>query len=395
MIKETIDEKIPIKIWTTDIESAAREQLKKLAKMPFIYKHIAVMPDVHCGVGSSVGTVIASKGAIIPSAVGVDIGCGMRALRLPFNTDMIVDKLKNIRHEIERCVPVGFNKHKEINEERASLLKTIDGELNCFCKDTEKTLKNAILQLGTLGGGNHFIEICTDENQQAWVMLHSGSRNIGKSIADLHITNAKNLMKSYFIDLPDQDLAYLVQGTSDFYDYIQDMNWAQQYASKNRELMMKIILRSISHVLFKDLDISRFADCLEIDCHHNYTQLESHFGQNVYITRKGAVSAREGQLGIIPGSMGAKSFIVRGLGNRESFCSCSHGAGRKMSRIKAREIFTQEDLIQQTKGVECRKDSDIIDEIPSAYKSIDEVMANQKDLVSIEYTLKQLVCIKG
>jgi len=386
----------PVKIWTNDIEAEATEQLLKLAQLPFIHKHVAVMPDVHAGKGSTVGTVIATKGAIVPAAVGFDIGCGMSAVKLPFKVDMIIDKLPQLRSEIERSIPVGFQANKSITESASAFFSV--GGLNCFDKDS-KEMQRAIFQLGSLGGGNHFIEICTDTEGGAWVMLHSGSRNIGKTIADYHINGAKGIMKKYFIDLPDPDLAYFAQYTKEFNEYFQDMNWAQNYAQANREEMMKRVLKQISYLVYGE-KITQRGDYLsmyelKVDCHHNYTQMENHFGANVLVTRKGAVSARKDELGIIPGSMGAKSFIVRGLGNADSFCSCSHGAGRKMSRTKARAMFTQEDLINQTQGVECRKDIDVLDEIPEAYKDIDLVMANQSDLVSIEYTLKQLICVKG
>lgn len=394
-MKQIINAKHPIKIWTNDIENEAREQLEKLAQLPFIHKHIAVMPDVHAGKGSTIGTVIATKGAIIPAAVGVDIGCGMTAIMLPFKIDVFEGKLSKLRSEIERIVPVGFNRHNKMsNFTLHTMACKFMTDLTCF-DDDKRVLNNAGLQLGTLGGGNHFIEICTDEYQNAWVMLHSGSRNIGKMIADYHINNSKGIMKKYFIELPDPDLAYFAQGTKEFDNYVKDMYWAQTYASENRRHMMNAILGQISYLLYKDFNNHRYEDCLLIDSHHNYSQLENHFGSNIFVTRKGAVSARKDEFGIIPGSMGTKSFIVRGLGNAESFCSCSHGAGRKMSRTKARATFTQEDLINQTSGIECRKDKDVIDEIPSAYKDIDIVMDNQKDLVSIEYTLKQLICIKG
>lgn len=399
MIQQVLNQgNAPIKIWTNDIENEAKNQLINLSKMPFIHKHIAVMPDVHAGKGSTIGTVIATKGAIIPSAIGVDIGCGMSAIKLPFKIDRIIDKLPQLRSEIERNIPVGFNCNSFVEN---NLLKKFNklGELRCFSKNSGQ-IKKSITQLGTLGGGNHFIEICTDTEGTAWLMLHSGSRNIGKTVADYHINGAKGLMNKYFINLPDPDLAYLAQGTQEFNSYIHDMNWCQQYAKANRQEMVDKALLQIAILLYgRDWYVGgkTLADLitLKVDCHHNYTQMENHFGSNVLITRKGAVSAREGELGIIPGSMGAKSFIVRGLGNQESFCSCSHGAGRKMSRNKARELFTQNDLINQTNGVECRKDNAVIDEIPSAYKDIDTVMANQSDLVSIEYTLKQLICIKG
>jgi tRNA-splicing ligase RtcB (3'-phosphate/5'-hydroxy nucleic acid ligase) len=389
---QIINEKKPIKIWTNDIEAEALAQVKNIAQLPFIHKHIAVMPDVHAGKGSTIGTVIATKGAILPAAVGVDLGCGMLAIKLGFNIDVIADKLSILRHEIERSVPVGFAVHNNVSTAADEAFFNLNNPI-CFSRNS-KELQRATHQLGTLGGGNHFIEICYDQNNEAWLMLHSGSRGIGKQIADIHINKAKGLMKQYFIDLPDPDLAYLVQNTSEFDNYIHDMLWAQRYAKANREHMLKLILRQLAYILHKDFDTTRF-NGLRVDCHHNYCQMEHHFGSNVFVTRKGAVSAREGELGIIPGSMGAKSFIVRGKGNAESFYSCSHGAGRKMSRTKAKAMFTSDDLAKQTAGIECRKDNDVVDEIPSAYKDIDEVMNNQADLVDIVYTLKQVICVKG
>lgn len=378
----------PIKIWATDLEDEAFQQLNNIANLPFIYSHVAVMPDAHAGKGSTVGTVIATQGAIIPAAVGVDIGCGMCAVKLPFKVDMLGDSLDKLRLSIERAVPVGFKSNKEVTQR---MWHSINPSLPNGVRVHQKTY----LQLGTLGGGNHFIEICEDENKDAWVMLHSGSRNIGKTMAEMHIDKAKNLMKEYFISLPDMDLAYLTQGSDEFKAYLADLLWAQDYAKQNRNEMMLRVLKNISHHVYgKELDYSELVT-FRVDCHHNFTQLENHFGKNVWITRKGAVSAREGQLGIIPGSMGTKSYIVKGKGNLESFCSCSHGAGRRMSRTAARKMFKLEDLINQTSGVECRKHIDVIDEIPSAYKPIDEVMQNQADLVDIVHTLKQLICIKG
>lgn len=385
---------VPVKIWSNEVEAEAEAQLRKVASLPFIYKHVAVMPDVHAGKGSTVGTVIATKGAIIPACVGVDIGCGMAAVKLPFQID-IFDRLPELRHSIERSVPTGHNTVK-VPSELAGLAFNNLGALSetGAAATNRNTLEKAQRSIGTLGGGNHFIEICHDENNGAWLMLHSGSRNIGKSLAEIHINKAKELMKQYFISVPDPDLSYLVQGTKEFKEYIHDLMWAQQFASANREEMIRQCLRAISFHLYKDDRLTK--ENLEvINCHHNYTSIENFGGHNVYITRKGAVSAREGQLGIIPGSMGTRSYIVRGLGNVESFCSCSHGAGRKMSRTKARTIFTKEDLIQQTQGIECRKDDAVVDEIPSAYKNIDEVMENQKNLVEPIYTLKQILCIKG
>ena len=349
------------------------------------------MPDCHSGKGSTVGTVIATRGAIIPACVGVDIGCGMNAVKLPFKVDLLGDTLSKLRSSIERSVPVGFNQNKEVSER---VVSAFNGLGDTWSKGSVN-LEKALYQLGSLGGGNHFIEICQDENSTAWVVLHSGSRNIGKSLADIHIQQAKGLMKEYFIDLPDPDLAYLAQGSKEFRGYLVDLNWAQNYAAANRNEMMMRVLKDISYHIYGEDKGADFMAIFKVDCHHNYTKMENHFNANVWVTRKGAVSAREGEYGIIPGSMGTKSYIVKGKGNLESFCSCSHGAGRRMSRNKARQLFTIADLEKQTFGVECRKDSAVIDEIPASYKDIDEVMANQADLVEIVHTLKQLICIKG
>lgn len=378
------DESRPIKIWSNEIEDSALAQLKKLAKMPFVYSHIAVMPDVHHGMGSTIGSVIATKGAIIPAAVGVDIGCGMCALKLPFKVDAFGDNLNELRSSIERSIPVGFKHNIELNDRTAD-------DAECL-----GLTKKEALQIGTLGGGNHFIEICQDENNDGWIMLHSGSRGMGKQRAEIHIDKAKGLMKQYFIETPHADLAYLAQGTQEFDAYLKDLMLAQHFAKNNRHEMMIRICKDIScHVYGNEDQVYTLLGGFRVDCHHNYTHQENHFGQNLWITRKGAVSARLDQYGIIPGSMGTKSYIVRGLGNLDSFCSCSHGAGRRMSRTEAKKKFTIEDLIKQTNGVECRKDNGVIDEIPSAYKSIDKVMENQKDLVEIVHSLRQLICIKG
>jgi tRNA-splicing ligase RtcB len=391
-MKIITDSKNIIKIWASDLEPEAELQVRNIASLPFIHQHVAVMADAHAGKGSTIGTVIATHGAIIPSAVGVDIGCGMCAVKLPFKVDALGDNLNKIRSAIERSIPLGFNHHKKITTRMATAFKHL-GHIQANLSD--KLIERAAYQIGTLGGGNHFIEICQDENHEAWVMLHSGSRNIGKELASIHIEKAKGLMKRYFIDLPDPDLAYLTQNTKAFNAYLHDLHWAQHYAKANRNEMMLRILKDISHHVYGEDKGCDFLTTLRVDCHHNYTSLENHFNQDIWITRKGAVSARNGELGIIPSSMGTKSYIVRGKGNLESFCSCSHGAGRKMSRSKARKIFSLHDLKQQTLGVECRKDKDIIDEIPGAYKDIDEVMNNQADLVEIVHTLKQLVCVKG
>jgi tRNA-splicing ligase RtcB len=316
--------------------------------------------------------------------------CGMNAVKLPFKVDVLGDSLNLLRSSIERSVPVGFNANKDMDERVLNTFAALGLPNNLEIK-----LNKALAQLGSLGGGNHFIEICQDEENNAWVVLHSGSRNIGKSLAEIHIDSAKGLMKKYFIDLPDPDLAYLAQGTKEFTEYTEDLHWAQSYAKENRNEMMLRVLKDISFYVYGEDKGAEFMTAFRVDCHHNYTQMENHFGANIWVTRKGAVSAREGEYGIIPGSMGTKSYIAKGKGNLESFCSCSHGAGRRMSRNKARELFTISDLEKQTAGVECRKDSAVIDEIPAAYKDIDEVMANQADLVEIVHTLKQLICIKG
>lgn len=381
---------VPIKAWTDNvtIEEEALNQLMNLSEMPFIHKHIAVMPDVHWGMGATVGSVIATKGAIIPAAVGVDIGCGMCAVKLKFKVDKFGDSLSVLRSSIERSIPVGFNINKEITHRMWSSIKSIH-------PDGTPVNEKTFLQIGTLGGGNHFIEICQDENNDAWIVLHSGSRNIGKTSAEKHIDSAKGLMKDYFISLPDPDLAYLVQGTKEFKSYIDDLLWCQDYAKQNRNEMMLRVLKDVSyHIYGEELRYDKLVD-MRVDCHHNFTQIENHFDSNIWITRKGAVSAREGQYGIIPGSMGTRSYIVKGKGNPESFCSCSHGAGRSMSRNQAKKRFTIEDHIKATEGVECRKDEDVIDETPMAYKNIDDVMTSQEDLVDIVYTLKQILCVKG
>jgi tRNA-splicing ligase RtcB len=383
-------EKVPIKAWIdgVQIEDEAMVQLHNLAKMPFMYKHIAVMPDVHWGMGATVGSVIATEGAIIPAAVGVDIGCGMCAVKLKFKVDELGDSLDKLRSSIERSVPVGFESNNELTKRMWSSIKST-------YPDGTPVKEKTFLQIGTLGGGNHFIEICADQNNDAWIVLHSGSRNIGNTTATKHIEIAKGLMKEYFISLPDPDLAYLVQKTPEFKVYIADLLWCQDYAKENRNEMMLRVLKDVSfHVYGSEKRYDYLVD-MRVDCHHNFTQMEYHFDKSIWVTRKGAVSAKEGQLGIIPGSMGTRSYIVRGKGNLESFHSCSHGAGRAMSRNKARKLFTLEDHIKATEGVECRKDADVIDETPGAYKDIDAVIAAQGDLVDILYTLKQLVCVKG
>lgn len=392
----------PIKIWTNDVEDAALVQLKNLARLPFIPKQgIAAMPDVHAGFGSTVGSVIPTDKAIIPAGVGVDIGCGMNAVRLSLKASDLPDNLKEIRSAIERDVPLGKggeHKKSEILEKNSQLMPTPSERAKhaisegVFAqKGWEGAVKKAASQMGTLGSGNHFIELCIDENQDVWVMLHSGSRGIGNMIGSYFIEKAKRTMEQFFIQLPDGDLAYLAEGTEDFDNYVEAVQWAQNYALENRRQMMERVLDVLRKKIKTPFTITQEA----INCHHNYVEKENHFGQNLWVTRKGAIRARKGDLGIIPGSMGQRSYIVRGKGNLESYCSCSHGAGRKMSRAEARRTFTVEDLRKQTEGVECLKSSDVLDEIPGAYKDIDEVMENQSDLVEVIHQLKQVLCVKG
>jgi len=375
----------PVHIWTDHVEDSAMVQIRNMAQMPFLHPHgVAVMPDVHAGIGATVGTVIATHKAIIPAAVGVDIGCGMNAVRTSLTADDLPDSLTELRHDIERGIPLGpGGAHQKVGA-LIAIPQTVRNAVG------DKVAERASHQLGSLGSGNHFIEVCLDENGAVWVVLHSGSRGIGNRIGMHFIERAKKRMEEYFITLPDADLAYLPESTQDFRDYIEAVHWAQDYALENRKLMMATVLRSLAHRV-KPFDVTQEA----INCHHNYVEIENHFGKNVYVTRKGAIRARDGDLGVIPGSMGARSYIVRGKGNPDSYCSCSHGAGRRMSRAAARKSFTVEQLEQQTAGVECRKDASVLDEIPGAYKDIDEVMANQADLVEVVHTLKQVLCVKG
>lgn len=396
ILNKTAKHGVPVKIFTTDIEDDAIHQLRNLAQLQFIHSHIAVMPDVHVGKGATVGSVIPTKQAIIPSAVGVDIGCGMNAVRLNLKAQQLPDNLAKVRSAIEAKVPVGFNQHQSITVKMSTLdplakrLKRITDKHKGLLKMLRNFERTWAKQIGTLGGGNHFIELCLDENQDVWVMLHSGSRGIGNCIGEYFITLAKKEQQSRFGHVPDRDLAYFAEGSTSFDDYLEAVRWAQDYALENRREMMRLIINVLQREL-PHFTVTKEA----INCHHNYVSEENHFGENVYVTRKGAISAYEGELGIIPGSMGAKSYIVKGKGNHESFCSCSHGAGRRMSRGKAIRYFNLEDLKTQTLGVECRKDKGVMDEIPQAYKDIDEVMANQQDLIEVVHTLKQVLCIKG
>lgn len=394
-----------IKAWVNGVqlEDAARHQLDNMAQMPFIHKHVAIMPDVHWGMGATIGSVVATRGAVIPAAVGVDIGCGMIAQRTTLTASDLPDGLSSLRSELERVIPHGRTNNGMAGDRGAwsnvpaEQLRVFSGMLGDLQPILDKhapiraAAERAANHLGTLGGGNHFVEVCLDEQDRVWVMLHSGSRGVGNKIGSYFIERAKEDMKKWFVSLPDADLAYIPEGSPNFSDYIKAVHWAQDFARVNREFMMAAALGALSRAVPK-----AFAcDCGAVNCHHNYVSFENHFGENVLVTRKGAVRARAGDLGIIPGSMGAKSFIVRGKGNPDSFCSCSHGAGRTMSRAEARRRFTLDDHAAATQGIECRKDAEVIDETPAAYKDIDAVMAAQADLVSIEHTLRQVVCVKG
>jgi tRNA-splicing ligase RtcB len=365
-----------------------QSMLRNVSRLPCLFKHVALMPDAHLGKGSMVGSVVATKEAVIPAAVGVDIGCGMMAVKTPFMSGILDGKLKELRLAIEEKIPVGFNSYKESVDESSRW----DGwndfyELHQGVHDRKK---RAMTQLGTLGGRNHFIEVCLDTENSLWLMLHSGSRNIGKELAERHIATAKGLWQ--LSELPAPDLAYFIQGTPEFEAYWKDLKWAQTYAMKNREIMMTRLLQ-VFNKMFNHRQA--FRPELAVNCHHNYVALERHYGEEVFVTRKGAINADQDAYGIIPGSMGTKSFIVQGRGAAESFNSCSHGAGRKMSRGAAKRAFSEADFARQTQGVECRKDKGVLDEIPGAYKDIKQVMRNQSDLVKIVAELKQVVCVKG
>lgn len=388
--------KVPVKIYTNDVDSQALTQLGNISQLPIIHHHIAAMPDVHVGKGATVGSVIPTKEAIIPAAVGVDIGCGMNAIRLSLKAHDLPDNLRRIRSAIEASIPVGFNMHKYYKVQ-ASTLKAMDKHLQPITDKhpgLTKMMRNFGrtwgYQLATLGGGNHFIEICLDENDDVWIMLHSGSRGVGNVMGRYFISRAKKEMGNLLGHLPDKDLAYFREGTESFDDYVQAVTWSQDYAMINRREMMRLVVKTLKDYL-PEFTATKEA----INCHHNYVQKEHHYGADVYVTRKGAIRAGIDELGIIPGSMGEKSFIVRGKGTKASFCSCSHGAGRSMSRSQAKRRFNTQDMERFTEGVECRKDKSVIDEIPAAYKDIDEVMLNQSDLVDVVHTLKQVVCVKG
>ncbi|MCE2572292.1 RtcB family protein [Motilimonas eburnea] len=393
-----------IKAWTKGVpfEEQAQQQLRNIAGMPLVHSHIAVMPDVHLGKGATIGSVIPSVDAVIPAAVGVDIGCGMVATKTTLTASQLPDNLAGIRHAFESAVPHGRTPTSRGRTDRGAwhnIPDVVAGEWQKLATRFEKICAkhpairncNHVNHLGTMGTGNHFLELCLDENDAVWIMLHSGSRGVGNRIGTYFIELAKKEMQRHQINLPDMDLAYLSEGSEYFDDYVEAVEWAQDFAAKNREIMMFNAIAALRKQLPVDFSTAELA----VNCHHNYISREHHFGKDCFVTRKGAVRAQKGEMGIIPGSMGARSFIVRGLGNPESFNSCSHGAGRVMSRTQAKKVYNVKDQIEATRGVECRKDEAVIDEIPHAYKDIDKVMAAQQDLVEVVYTLKQVVCVKG
>jgi len=389
----------PIRAWTRGVpmEHQAVQQLRNVAGLPFIHSHVAVMPDVHFGRGATVGSVIPTKGAIIPAAVGVDIGCGMMAVGTSLTASDLPDSLAPLRSAIERKAPAGNGPGGDFKDAPASSATAFKGGLSerlerILDKHPKIRGDKALKQLGTLGGGNHFIEVCLDEADRVWVMLHSGSRGTGNLVGTYFIERAREELARRVLGyhVPDRDLAFFLEGEPLFDDYVEAVLWAQDYARTNRQLMMDRVLMALRETL-PAFQLTKLA----VNCHHNYVAQETHFGETVWLTRKGAVRAGDGDLGIIPGSMGAKSFIVRGKGNADSFCTCSHGAGRAMSRAEAKRRFSLEDHVAATAHVECRKDEGVIDETPMAYKDIDAVMAAQSDLVEIVHTLRQVVCVKG
>ncbi|HET6914025.1 MAG TPA: RtcB family protein [Rhodanobacteraceae bacterium] len=394
--QEIHDQLRPLKIWASQIEPQAERQLRNVAQLPIIHHHVAAMPDAHCGIGATVGSVLATRNAIIPAAVGVDIGCGMIAARLSLTAnDLDEASLRRLFDQIGRDVPVGRAQHRE-DRARVEAARAFEPGLNMLTEKHPQLLKafgkfsNWVFQIGTLGSGNHFIEVCLDEDDRVWVMLHSGSRGIGNAIGSYFIALARDDMLRLDAQLPDRDLAYFDEGTRYFDDYVEAVSWAQGYAARNREEMLALVLAALR----RHLPAFSVTDEV-VNCHHNYVAREHHYDADVWVTRKGAIRAGRGELGIVPGSMGTRSYIVRGLGNPESFESSAHGAGRRMSRTQARHEFSESDLAAQTAGVICRKDKGVVDEIPGAYKDIDEVMANQRDLTEVVHTLNQVLCVKG
>ena len=386
--------RVPIRMWTdpNTVEQQAMEQLHNVTTLPWVHG-LAVMPDVHYGKGATVGSVIAMRDAVSPAAVGVDIGCGMTAVRTSLRAEDLPDDLRKLRSGLERAVPVGHAAHRDpVDVRRVSEVRSRDWDafwarFDTLAEGVRDRRERAACQMGTLGGGNHFLEVCLDDDGAVWVVLHSGSRNIGNELAKYHIDRARELPHNQ--DLPDRDLAVFVAGTPEMEAYRRDLFWAQEYARRNREVMMGLAC-GVLREQFPGVEFPEW-----ISCHHNYVAEETYDGVDVLVTRKGAIRAGRGDLGIIPGSMATGTYIVRGLGNPASYNSASHGAGRRMSRTRARKTFTQADLVEQTRGVECRKDLGVVDEIPAAYKDINEVIAAQTDLVEVVTHLRQVVCVKG
>ena len=378
---------VDILAWTRagEIEESALNQLRNVAALPWVFHHVAVMPDVHFGKGATVGSVVAMKGAVSPAAVGVDIGCGMAAVRTSIAAADLPGDLRRVRNALEGAVPVGFKQHRDPTA--LSLASPLWNEFDALAPVASSLRGKAMRQIGTLGGGNHFLELCLDTGDALWILLHSGSRNIGKTLAEYHMERARKLAHNQ--GLPDKDLAVFLAGTPQMEAYRRDLFWAQRYALENRKAMLALV-QDILRRSFPRIDYES-----AVHCHHNYVAEEVHFGEEVLVTRKGAIRAGRGEMGIIPGSMGTRSYIVRGLGNAESFESASHGAGRRMSRGQARRTFTVKDLERQTEGVECRKDAGVLDEIPGAYKRIEQVMEEQRDLVEVAAELRQILCVKG
>jgi tRNA-splicing ligase RtcB (3'-phosphate/5'-hydroxy nucleic acid ligase) len=387
-----LNEKIVTFLDPETIEPATKQQLLNMAELPFVFKHIAVMPDCHLGKGATVGSVIATKGAIIPAAVGVDIGCGMIAVKTKFFANDLPDSLEKTRNGIERRIPLGAG---SFNKKLTATAQNRVAQLKVSGRDYQAVDRRWIEALGSLGSGNHFIEISLDESDQVWVVLHSGSRGIGNKLAMKHIKTAQKLMDQNLVQLKDRDLAYLVEGRKEFSDYITDLLWAQDFALLNREEMMDRVMTELSYLFYKEDGHQADMELERINCHHNFTQRENHFDENVWVTRKGAIQMKQGQKGVIPGSMGTRSYVVSGLENKMAYHSAPHGAGRRFSRGEARRRFTMDDFKKAMAGIECRHSAKLIDELPMAYKDIDEVMENSKDLVKVEHTLKQLVNVKG
>ena len=387
-----LNEKIVTFLDPEAIEPAAKQQLFNMAELPFVFKHIAVMPDCHLGKGATVGSVIATKGAVIPAAVGVDIGCGMIAVKTKFFANDLPDSLEKTRTGIERRIPLGAG---AFNKKLTTTAQKRVAQLKASGRDYQAVDRRWTEALGSLGSGNHFIEICLDESDHVWVVLHSGSRGIGNKLAMKHIKTAQKLMEENRVQLKDRDLAYLVEGRKEFSDYITDLLWAQDFALLNREEMMDRVMTELSYLFYKEDGHQADIELERINCHHNFTQREKHFSENVWVTRKGAIQMKQGQKGIIPGSMGTHSYVVSGLENQMAYHSAPHGAGRRFSRGEARRRFTMDDFRKAMAGIECRHSAKLIDELPMAYKDIDEVMENSRNLVKVEHTLRQLVNVKG